>query len=115
MAQQFWATATSGVEIPYRRHADRLVLLPIYCLDGKRVAQALSAQACAGAVFAGSLRAAVCCRMAEITATSVSTADGGAVLDAAAPRFGCAVVGPVRASDGVLAGEGACAGVRVVA
>jgi hypothetical protein len=53
--------------------------------------------------------------MAEITATSVSTADGGAVLDALAPRFWCDVVGPVRASDGVLAGEGACAGMRVVA
>jgi hypothetical protein len=119
MAQQFWTTATSGVAFS--------VAPPIYCLDGMRVAQDLSGQAGAGAVSAASLRAAVCCRMAEITATSLSTADGGAVPDAAAPRFWCDVVATVRASDGgvragafcdpagVLGGGAACAVVCVVA
>ena len=96
MAQRFWTTATSGVAFS--------VAPPIYCLDGMRVAQDLSGQADAGAVSAASPWVAVCCRMAEITATSLSTVDGDTVPDAAPPRFGCDVVATVRAGEGVLAG-----------
>ena len=118
MAQQFWTTATSGVAFS--------VAPPIYCLDGMRVAQDLSGQPGADAVSAASLWVAVCCRMAEITATSLSTVDGDAVPDAAVPRFWCDVVATVRASvvvlagvfcdpAGILAGGAACAVVCVVA
>jgi hypothetical protein len=79
--------------------------LRFYCRDGKRGLQDLSAQPDVPAASAAPLSAPACWRMAEIRATSVSTAAGGGlVLDAAAARFWRGGAASPCASNGVWGG-----------